>query len=252
MAIWIPWIAEAVTSGLRIHTSSWRRVRPGSVRHTVLAFRIGSMLGSFRPKISLESTLHGAHGSGYWQGWRAAHKSFVAVSCSSVSHKRLIGEVSVCLLFPECHTNALFPQYQTECLTEWSFWLVDSCQTIDLEKVKTCFIIMCRCHQYTQKECQDCWLWQVYWTKTAIQLERFGRWLYKHLGSCYFKCVCHNSLNWTSIPWASLWWGLQIVIHWNRWVATGGMREQHAFCWHASNCPANHFKNMSQRMQPPA
>lgn len=82
--------------------------------------------------------------------------------------------------------------------------------------------------------------------------KRFGGRLHKHMGSCCFKCVCHNSLNWTSIPWASLWWGLQIVIHWNRWVAAGGMKEQHAFCWHASNCPANPFKNMSQRMQPPA
>lgn len=95
MAIWIPWIAEAVTSGLRMHTSSWRRVKPGRVRHTVLAFRIGSMLGSFRPKISLESTLHGAHRSGYLQDRRTTHKPFVSVPITFVTCNI---SVSVCLV----------------------------------------------------------------------------------------------------------------------------------------------------------
>lgn len=58
MAIWIPWMAEAVTSGWRTHTSSCRRVSPGRVRHTVLAFNTGSD-GSFRPRISLEQELGG-------------------------------------------------------------------------------------------------------------------------------------------------------------------------------------------------
>lgn len=51
-------MAEAVTSGWRTHTSSCRRVSPGRVRHTVLAFNTGSD-GSFRPRISLEQELGG-------------------------------------------------------------------------------------------------------------------------------------------------------------------------------------------------
>lgn len=51
-------MAEAVTSGWRTHTSSCRRVSPGRVRHTVLAFSTGSD-GSFRPRISLEQELGG-------------------------------------------------------------------------------------------------------------------------------------------------------------------------------------------------
>lgn len=62
MAIWMPWMAEAVTSGWRTHTSSCRRVSPGSVRHTVLAFSTGSD-GSFRPRISLEQELWGKNGN---------------------------------------------------------------------------------------------------------------------------------------------------------------------------------------------
>jgi len=52
----MPCMAEAVTSGCLIHTSSCFFVRPGRVKHTVLALRMGSK-GIFSPRISFESAL---------------------------------------------------------------------------------------------------------------------------------------------------------------------------------------------------
>lgn len=52
----MPWMAEAATSGWRTHTSICRLLRPGNVRHTVLALSTGSW-GRRRPRISLGADL---------------------------------------------------------------------------------------------------------------------------------------------------------------------------------------------------
>ena len=49
-------MAEAATSGWRTHTSICRLLRPGNVRHTVLALSTGSW-GRRRPRISLGADL---------------------------------------------------------------------------------------------------------------------------------------------------------------------------------------------------
>lgn len=59
MAIWMPWMAEAATSGWRTHTSICLLLRPGNVRHTVLALSTGSG-GRRRPRMSLGADLQAA------------------------------------------------------------------------------------------------------------------------------------------------------------------------------------------------
>lgn len=129
MAIWIPWIAEAVTSGLRMHTSSWRRVNPGSVRHTVLALRMGSILGSFRPKISLESALRADHTASYRQE-KTHHRASVLTDSIFIGKFTLQALKCFTFLFIDflimCGTPCLFNATKIQNLFGAKFMLVTS------------------------------------------------------------------------------------------------------------------------------
>lgn len=51
--IWIPWMADAVTSGYILHRLYCRGVRSGNVLQTVLGSNLGSLGGIFKRRISL-------------------------------------------------------------------------------------------------------------------------------------------------------------------------------------------------------
>lgn len=65
MARWMPCRAEAIASGLRAHSPSWRRLSQGRVMHTVLGVRAGSAI-TFGPRKSWPRVLF-KETEGKWQ-----------------------------------------------------------------------------------------------------------------------------------------------------------------------------------------